>query len=81
MKTFSLSLALGAMSLAAFAQFGTAPDFTVTDIDGNPVAVGMTMLGEGLFVAPLHIQQVAQAAAMEHRQRLLVGFVKDGLQI
>lgn len=49
MKTISLSLALGAMSFAAFAQFGTAPDFTVTDIDGNTHSLYADILDQGLI--------------------------------
>ena len=49
MKTISLSFALGAMSFAAFAQFGTAPDFTVTDIDGNTHELYADILDQGLI--------------------------------
>ena len=49
MKTFSLSLAFGTMSMVVSAQFGTAPDFTVTDIDGNTHSLYADILDQGLI--------------------------------
>ena len=49
MKHFFLSLSLGMAALAGFAQFGTAPDFNVTDLDGNTHQLYADILDQGLI--------------------------------
>ena len=49
MKHFFLSLSLGMAALAGSAQFGTAPDFNVTDLDGNTHQLYADILDQGLI--------------------------------
>ena len=44
-----LSLSLGMAALAGSAQFGTAPDFNVTDLDGNTHQLYADILDQGLI--------------------------------
>ena len=48
MKHF-FSLSLGMAALAGSAQFGTAPDFNVTDLDGNTHQLYADILDQGLI--------------------------------
>ena len=49
MKHLILSLAFATSGLFAVAQFGTAPDFNVTDIDGNQHQLYADILDQGLI--------------------------------
>ena len=49
MKKFAFSLAMAISTLAVQAQFGTAPDFNVTDIDGNTHQLYADILDQGLI--------------------------------
>ena len=49
MKHFLLSLSLGMAAMAGSAQFGTAPDFNVTDLDGNTHQLYADILDQGLI--------------------------------
>ena len=49
MKQIILSMAMAFSGLLASAQFGTAPDFSVTDIDGNSHQLYADILDQGLI--------------------------------
>ena len=49
MKKFAFSFALAISALAVHAQFGTAPDFNVTDLDGNTHQLYADILDQGLI--------------------------------
>ena len=49
MKKLALFATLGVATLAASAQFGTAPDFNVTDLDGNTHQLYADILDQGLI--------------------------------
>lgn len=49
MKKLALLTTFGVATLAAFAQFGTAPDFNVTDLDGNTHQLYADILDQGLI--------------------------------
>ena len=49
MRHLILSLAFATSGLFAVAQFGTAPDFNVTDIDGNQHQLYADILDQGLI--------------------------------
>ena len=49
MKHIILSMAMACSGLLASAQFGTAPDFNVTDIDGNSHQLYADILDQGLI--------------------------------
>ncbi|MGB1099979.1 MAG: TlpA family protein disulfide reductase, partial [Flavobacteriales bacterium] len=49
MKKLALLTTFGLATLAAFAQFGTAPDFNVTDLDGNTHQLYADILDQGLI--------------------------------
>lgn len=48
MKKILLFAATAFMTLGASAQYGTAPDFTVTDLDGNEISLYADILDQGL---------------------------------
>ena len=49
MKRFAFLASLLCVTLGASAQFGTAPDFTVTDLDGNEHQLYADILDQGLI--------------------------------
>ncbi len=49
MKKFAFSFALAISTLAVHGQFGTAPDFNVTDLDGNTHQLYADILDQGLI--------------------------------
>ena len=49
MKQFAFLASLLCVTLGASAQFGTAPDFTVTDLDGNEHQLYADILDQGLI--------------------------------
>ena len=49
MKKLALLATFGVATLAASAQFGTAPDFNVTDLDGNTHQLYADILDQGLI--------------------------------
>jgi hypothetical protein len=49
MKNFAFACALASCSMMSMAQLGTAPDFNVTDIDGNTHQLYADILDQGLI--------------------------------